>query len=137
MHGLVTYDKKNVPLAATEFTSLSKLQEDLTATCNEYARTGFPKYVIAHRRRVGNEAQGCVIVWSLKHLGEPAVNEMVGSRMEVVGGWRFCQARTKKNAERNDCRRVFSGDEARKCSVTIELELTAKKMIKGEALHDR
>lgn len=58
----VTYSEKNISVAVTKVTRLSKWQENLNAKWNDYASTSVPKHVTVHRERVGNKAKGTVVV---------------------------------------------------------------------------
>lgn len=60
------YSSQKVPTALTEVTNSTTCSNDLTAKRNSCARTEFPNYAVVHRKRVRNDAEGCVIVGSLK-----------------------------------------------------------------------
>lgn len=65
-------------------TSPTTWQEDVVVKWNEYNRTGFSKYVVELRKKVGNKTDGCVIVGSLQPCLGQAVNEMVPSALGGV-----------------------------------------------------
>lgn len=135
--GRKTYSEKNVFVAVIEFRSSSRCQEGFTTKLNEYAITGFPKYVTAHRGRVKSEAESCSIVGSLEFFPGQTVDEMVKSEVNGVGERRLCQGRTKKSTEVIYYREVFRGDEGRECSAFKELKLTVMKMDSWEALSQK
>lgn len=57
-----TFSRENVYNAVIEVTISMTWQEDVTSRRSKYARTGFPRYVTVHRKRRGNEAEGCTNV---------------------------------------------------------------------------
>lgn len=95
----MTYREKNFFLAVIEITSSSTWQKDLNTKRNEYASTAFPKYVTVHRRRVGNEVEGCVTAGSLERSRGQIMNKIVKSGMRDIGGRRLRQDKTNKSAE--------------------------------------
>lgn len=65
-------------------------QEEVTAKSNEYARMEFLKFVVVHRKRVGDLAERCATLGSVELPPGQAVNETVARRMEYTEVLRFC-----------------------------------------------
>lgn len=76
---------ENARIAIIEVTSSTKWEEDVTARCNKFAGTGFPKYVVVPQKQVGAKAEERVAAWSLEPFCGRAVDEMVASGIENVG----------------------------------------------------
>lgn len=90
---------------------------------------GFPNYVIVHREGIGNEEEDRVIVELLQSFCGQSANEMVGSRIEDMGGQRLRQGRIKNSAEEFYYRIVLREDEVLRCSVLRDLELREKEVV--------
>lgn len=93
--------------------------------------------MIVHRKRVGNEADGKVIVESPEPFRAQAVDEKVESEIKNVGARRIRQGRTQKSAEGLCYRRVFSGDKDVSFLVLKELKLTVKEVVRLGAVSDK
>lgn len=103
-----------------EVTSSSTWQKALTTKWNEYARAGSSKYVSVHFGRVGNKAEGCVIMEPLEPFRWQTVIEMMGSVRKHMAGRRFRCGKIKKSAEGFYYQRAFRGDEMVECPVFKE-----------------
>lgn len=137
LHDRAADSGKNVPDAVIKATSPSTCRKDFTAKRNEYAPSGFPKYVVEHRGGVGNESKRSVILCSLEPLRAQAVNERVGSKIKDKRGTRFRQSRTKNSAKKLYYRRVFCGNKRVKHPVLKAPDLTPEETIRWEAMSRR
>lgn len=59
----------------------------------------FAKYLTVQHGRAGNEAQGCIIVRSLKPSRNQAMDDVREGQMEDLGGQGFRQSSMKKSEE--------------------------------------
>lgn len=88
-----------------------------------------------HQKVVGIEAEGSVTAGSLELLSKQAGDERVPRWFEVFRAWSLCQGTKKTGLERSYYRTVFDASEMVKRSVMNELELKARKMLKGRAVN--
>lgn len=90
-----------------------------------------------HRKRLGNEADGCVTVGSLEPFSEQAVEDVKADEMEDVGARRICEGTMKTGLEGFYHRKLFRGDEAVQCPVLKNLELTAAETERREKVSEK
>lgn len=93
--------------------------------------------MVVHRKGMGYEAEGCVIVETLKPFSRQSVKMMVAIGVKNDGARRFLQRTTKTYLKRSYYGGVLRGCEVVKCLVVKKLEMTSRKKLRWNALSGR
>lgn len=129
-----TYGSGKVLAAVIKVTGSTTCQKDLTAKRNKTAKTGFPKYEVAHRKRAGGEREGCAIVGLSKLFSRQAVRGMAANKVEEDIVRKHRHGTGKTDMEGFYYTRVFRRDEIVEFLRLTKLEGASGEMLRSKAV---